>query len=157
MAISPQKLREIIFQLLYSSDFAGTSDEEMVALCMKELRVSKQVMRQALVVKQAVLAKQTEIDEAIAHYSKSYDFERIPRIERNILRLGVFELLYAENLPAKVAIAEAIRLTRKFATPEAGSFVNAILDALYQERVGLNSTTAMTPTRSHVSSCSLRS
>ena len=156
MAISPQKFREIIFQLLYSCDFGGSTDEEMVALLMKELCVSKQVMRQAIEVKQSVHAKLEEIDGLIARHSKSYDFERIPRTERNILRLGIFEILYSDHIPAKVAIAEAIRLTRKFATPEAGSFVNAILDALYQEQEGVNSTTATTPMRSDVSSCSVR-
>ncbi|MGE0669708.1 MAG: transcription antitermination factor NusB [Parachlamydiales bacterium] len=137
MTISPQKLREIIFLLLYSTDFGGSTDEEMVPLLMKELCVSKKVMRQAIEAKDAVQAKKGEIDSVITQYSKSYDFERIPRIERNILRLGIFELLHSEQIPAKVAIAEAIRLTRKFATPEAATFVNAIIDALYQEQCKL--------------------
>lgn len=133
MAISPQKLREIIFQLLYSSDFGGSTDEEMIPLLMKELCVTKAVMRQAVGVKTAVEEKKNEIDILITEYSKSYDFDRIPRIERNVLRLGVFELLFSDEIPGKVAIAEAIRLTRKFATPEAATFVNAIMDALYQD------------------------
>lgn len=133
MAISPQKLREIIFLFLYSSDFGGSTDEEMIPLLMKELCVSRTVIRQAIETKNAVQAKQGEIDAIITQYSKSYDFERIPRIERNILRLGIFELLHSEHIPDKVAIAEAIRLTRKFATPEAATFVNAIIDALYQK------------------------
>ncbi|MBS0651950.1 MAG: transcription antitermination factor NusB [Verrucomicrobia bacterium] len=136
MTISPQKLREIVFLLLYSCDFGGSTDEEMVPLLMKELCVSKKVMRQAIETKDAVQLKRGEIDAIITQYSKSYDFERIPRIERNILRLGIFELLHSEHIPAKVAIAEAIRLTRKFATPEAATFVNAIIDALYQEQEG---------------------
>ncbi len=136
MTISPQKLREMIFLLIYSSDFGGSTDEEMVPLLMREFRVSKTVMRQAIETKNAVQAKKGEIDAIITQYSKSYDFERIPRIERNILRLGIFELLHSERIPAKVAIAEAIRLTRKFATSEAATFVNAIIDALYQEQEG---------------------
>ncbi len=133
MAISPQKLREIVFQLLYSIDFGGSSDEEMIPLLMKELCVSKKVMREAIEGKDAVLVMKDAIDPLIAANSKSYDFNRIPRIERNILRLGVFELLHAPNIPPKVAIAEAIRLTRKFATPEAATFVNAILDAIHKQ------------------------
>ncbi|MBI3236225.1 MAG: transcription antitermination factor NusB [Chlamydiales bacterium] len=133
MAIAPQKLREIIFQLLYSFDFGGATHEEMIPLLMRELQVSKQVMRLAIEKQGAVQSKQEEIDKQIVQHSKSYDFERIPRIERNILRLGIFEILYGDPLPVPVAIAEAIRLCRKFATPEAAGFVNAILDAVSKE------------------------
>lgn len=66
----------------------------------------------------------------ITEHSTSYEFERIPRIERNVLRLGVYEIMYDSDIPPKVAIAEAIRLTRKFATPESATFVNAILDSI---------------------------
>ncbi len=134
MTISPQKLREIVFLLIYSSDFGGSTDEEMVPLLMKEFCVSKTVMRQAIKTKDAVHAKKGEIDAIITQYSKSYDFERIPRIERNVLRLGIFELVHSDHIPAKVAIAEAIRLGRKFATPEAATFINAIIDSFYQEQ-----------------------
>src|SRR5690606_29501809 len=63
-------------------------------------------------------------------------FERIPRVERNILRLAVFELLHDPSVPPTVAIAEAIRLTRKFATPEAATFINAVLDAIFKMQRG---------------------
>ena len=133
MSISPQKLREIIFLLLYSVDFGSSSDEEMVPMLMRELAVSKTVMRQAVEVKELVCAKREEIDAVITLHSQSYDFERIPRIERNVLRLGIFELIYrSDMIPGKVAIAEAIRLSRKFSSPESISFVNAIMDAVFQ-------------------------
>ncbi|HSX14156.1 MAG TPA: transcription antitermination factor NusB, partial [Chlamydiales bacterium] len=67
----------------------------------------------------------SEIDEKISLYSTDYAFERISLVEKTILRLGIFEL---ERLPPPIAIAEAIRLTRKFGTPESAQFVNAILD-----------------------------
>jgi N utilization substance protein B len=132
MAISPQKLREIIFLLVYSTDFASVEEEETTQLLMRELAVSKTVMRQAHEGKAKVLEKLEEIDQIITEHSQAYEFNRIPRIERNVLRLGIYELLYSSTVPFKVAIAEAIRLTRKFATPEAATFVNAILDAAYQ-------------------------
>lgn len=84
--------------------------------------------------KELIRAKLEEIDQKITAASSSYSFDRIPRIERNILRLGIFELFYDPSLPPKVAIAEAIRLTRKYATPEGGTFVNAILDSLYKQK-----------------------
>ena len=134
MAIAPQKLREIIFLLIYSSDFSEADEADITGMLMQELAVSKTVMRLAHEQKKLIQAKLSEIDLIITEYSESYDFERIPRVERNILRLGVYELLFSSHIPSKVAIAEAIRLTRKFATSQAASFVNAILDAIYQNQ-----------------------
>ena len=137
MAIPQAKFREIVFQLLYSFDMAQADDEDMIAMMMPQLEVTKNNILDALVRRKEVQEKFEEIDQLIAQTSESYEFERIPCIERNILRLGIFELLFS-SIPHKVAIAEAIRLTRKFATPEAATFVNAILDKLYQTRVLAN-------------------
>jgi len=128
MALPKQKFREIVFQLLFSDDFG--SDEEVITLLMSELAVSKKTVREAIEHKAQIETKQTEIDRLIAHTSKAYDFERISRVERSILRLGIYELLHDASIPLKVAIAEAIRLARKFGTPESASFVNAVLDAV---------------------------
>ena len=62
----------------------------------------------------------------------SYAFERIQSVERNVLRLGVFEMLYDSSIPPKVAISEAMRLSRKFSNPESSHFINALLDHLYK-------------------------
>jgi transcription antitermination protein NusB len=131
MPISPQKFREIVFQLLYSDDFGGSA--EVVEMLMAQLCVTKKAVRDACEVKEKILEKKKQIDELISKHSESYDFERIPRIERNVIRLGTYELLFSSNVPPKVAIAEAIRLTRKFATPEAATFVNAVLDSIYKQ------------------------
>jgi transcription antitermination protein NusB len=77
-----------------------------------------------------------EIDLMISNTSHSYAFERIQSVERNVLRLGVFELFFDPSIPPKVAIAEAMRLARKFGTKESAVFVNAILDTLYKQSIG---------------------
>jgi N utilization substance protein B len=130
MPISPQKFREIVFQLLYSNDFGGCA--EIAPMVMAQLCVTKKVVREACELKEGILEKKEVIDALIRDHAQSYEFERIPRIERNVIRLGVYELLFSKNVPPKVAIAEAIRLTRKFATPEAATFVNAILDSIFK-------------------------
>jgi len=135
MAFSQQKMREIVFQLLYSWDFVDDAEADMTDMIMHQLAVTKKVVRNAMEQVQRVRERRDEIDQLISGMSKSYDFPRIPRIERNVLRLGVFELFFTDGIPPKVAISEAIRLCRKFATPEAASFINAILDALYQNMV----------------------
>lgn len=135
MVLPLQKMREILFLLLYSHDFADGVEDESVALVMRELEVSKRYVLEAKAQKNLIIEKISTIDGLIASAASSYEFARIPHIERNILRLGVYELFYAPGLPAKVAMAEAVRLTRKFASPESASFVNAILDAIYRSNM----------------------
>ena len=129
MALSKQKFREIVFLLLYSYDFTE-SFEEASSLIMEELKVTKKSLKEGVEQASKVVAHSADIDRFISESSKEYDFQRIPRAERNILRLGVFELLFDEQIPDKVAISESIRLARKFASFEAASFANAILDAI---------------------------
>ncbi len=135
MALSPQKFREIVFQLLYSHDFFPETEDAVVDFMMEQLSVTKKNMKEALERQQKISSKTADIDEYIGRYSVAYDPSRIGKAEKNILRLGIYEICYDESVPDKVAIAEAIRLTRKFSTPESGSFVNAVLDALLKDRL----------------------
>lgn len=132
MSLPPQKFREMVFQMLFCCEFSGSEEEDVAAMLMHELKVTKKMALAAYGRVQAVLEKLPEIDARIASTSSEYQFERISRIEKNILRLGLFELLYDESLPEKVSIAEAVRLCRKFGTPESSHFVNAILDSVYK-------------------------
>lgn len=133
MPLPPQKFREAVFQILYSQDFEIGMEEEMVPFMMQELKTTRRAMADAHARAGLVSAKLGEIDPLIAAGSTEYAFERISRVERTILRLGLFELLWDDSIPPKVAIAEAIRLCRKFGTPESSQFVNAILDGVYKK------------------------
>jgi N utilization substance protein B len=133
MTLPQQKFREIVLLLLYSHDFSDGDEEDSSALVMQELKVSKKYLLQAQELRRSIESKFEELDQRIKETATSYEFERIPRIERNILRLGAYELLYSPQIPGKVAISEAIRLSRKFASPESATFVNAVLDAIYKK------------------------
>ena len=133
MPLSQQKFREVVFQLLYSHDISESEESDMIPFMMGHLMITKKKIREANEKKGLIQKKIKEIDLLIEQSSIEYSLDRIPRIERNILRVGVFELLFCE-IPPKVAISEAIRLSRKFATPEAAGFVNAIMDKIYQEK-----------------------
>lgn len=132
MAVTQQKLREILFQLLYSQDFADNEKEDIIPFLMAQNEVTKKTVYQAKEKQLAVESKKEEIDSLIRQTSYAYEFARIPRIEKNILRLGVYEMCFDDEIPPKVAISEAIRLARKFATPEGSTFVNAVLDTIYK-------------------------
>ncbi len=132
MSLPPQKFREMVFQMLFCCEFSGSEEKDVAAMLMHELKVTKKMALSAYVRVSQILEKLPEIDAKIAMASSEYQFERISRIEKNILRLGLFELFFDESLPWKVSIAEAIRLCRKFGTPESSHFVNAILDSIYK-------------------------
>lgn len=136
MALSQQKFREIVFQLLYSQDIAHSSEDSTVKLITTELAISMKNGRLAQERVALIQKKLSEIDSLITSVSTSYNFDRIQVVTRNILRLGIFEMFFDDKIPPKVAIAEAIRLSRKFNTPESASFVNALLDQLYQISLG---------------------
>lgn len=137
MALTPQKFREIVFQLLYSYDIGHPDENLMTDLMMGELAVSKKNVKSAQEKVAQIIKELPSIDQKISTAATTYDFDRIQKVTKNILRLAVFELFFDTQIPPKVAIAEAIRLSRKFNTPESASFANALLDHLYQESLGL--------------------
>lgn len=100
-------------------------------IVMDTLEVSKSSVRAGLARKEKIAAKLTEIDILLTEHSEEYALERIPKVERNILRLAIYELVFEKELPEAVVISEAIRLTKKFATPEAISFVHALLSSAF--------------------------
>ena len=136
MALNQQKFREIVFQILYSYDIACPNEDLMIDLMMNELTVSKKNVRLAQERVNKIREHLSKIDPLISSVSLTYDFNRIQAVTKNILRLGVFELFFDDQIPPRVAIAEAIRLSRKFNTPESASFVNALLDNLYRASLG---------------------
>lgn len=136
MAIPQAKFREIVFQLLYSYDMGHATEEDLTELLMAELAVTKSSLRLANIKVEEIIKIKNELDKSIASISQSYNFERIQSVEKNILRLGLYEMIYDNSIPPKVAIAEAMRLARKFGSPESASFVNAILDNLYKISIG---------------------
>lgn len=136
MTVPQQKFREIVFQMLYSYDIGKANEEDMIELLMKELAVTRKVVQKARDRVEEIVSILIELDQMISQASLSYDFERIQSVERNVLRLGLFELFFDEQIPPKVAISEAMRLARKFGSPESAGFVNAIMDTLYQASMG---------------------
>ncbi len=132
MPLAPQKFREALLQILYSSDFG--SEEEIIPFMMKELKAARGEMREAFKRAEEVRESFADLDSIIAAVSKEYRLERISKVELSILRLGLYELLFDGKVPETVAISEAIRLCRKFGTPESSQFINAILQEIWDAR-----------------------
>lgn len=121
--------REAAMQLIFEHIFGGDGDENTLGAMIEYTPNAKDDAYIAQVT-QGVYDKQEDIDAQISDFLQGWTIERLARVDLSILRLAVYELLYCENIPAAVAINEAVELARKFSTPEAGSFINGVLGNL---------------------------
>ncbi len=80
-----------------------------------------------------VMSNFEKIDKYITKYATEWPLDQITIVDRNILRIGVYELVYNEEIPAKVAINEAIEIAKTFGSESAGKFVNGVLGAIYKD------------------------
>jgi transcription antitermination protein NusB len=87
-----------------------------------------------------VVAHRQQIDELLAEHSQGWTLDRMPAVDRNILRIGAFELLWAPDVPDGVAISEAVNLARDLSTDESPAFVNGLLARLLDVRPTLKPT-----------------
>ncbi len=126
-----RKGREIAVQILYQADVAGVPLSEAFQTYEGYFHPSPKAMSFAKELVNGVAQKQDEIDAWIERFSKHWKMSRMSAIDRNILRLATFELLYRPDIPPKVSINEAVELAKAFGSEESASFVNGILDAIY--------------------------
>ncbi len=143
---SRRRGRSIALQILYQADwnshmrpedaseFAEKSLEEYEkALAPEGASADPEIRGFTAMLVTGVLGRRREIDSIIARFSAKWKLERMAAVDRNILRLGIFELCYLDEVPPKVAINEAVELAKKFGDAGSPGFVNGILDAVFQE------------------------
>jgi N utilization substance protein B len=112
---------------------------EALELFWQNVSVGGQVKEFAARIVEGVQYHRESIDRLIEKHSEHWRMERIDRVDKNILRMGVFELLYCDDIPIKVALNEAIDLGKKFGTEESGAFINGILDRISKTEAKGNS------------------
>lgn len=130
--------RETALIILYQHDITGRSMEKNTAQFWEELEeeIDPEVKDFTTRLVFGVDKARDEIDKKIAFYATNWQLKRMAVIDRNILRIGVFELFYAPDIPPKVAINEAIELAKKFGDLESSKFVNGILDKIHKTETG---------------------
>ncbi len=122
-------------QILYQADVAGVPLTEAFSTYEGYFSPSPRALEFAKELVNGVAEKQEEIDALIEKFSKHWKLSRMSAIDRNILRLATYELLYRPDIPPKVSINEAVELAKAFGSEESAAFVNGILDAIYREVV----------------------
>ncbi|MBE3091580.1 MAG: transcription antitermination factor NusB [Candidatus Atribacteria bacterium] len=121
--------REMALKALFQIDLASTNMEETLKYTFEngEFSFSDEVKEFSLILVKGVLSNISEIDKAISHYTNNWSLERITNIDRNILRMAIYEILYLKNIPKSVSINEAVELAKKYGTKSSFSFVNGVL------------------------------
>ena len=123
------KARERAVQALYQIDVAATDLDEALSRFWKSFEpVEREVMDLAEELVRGVARHRRDIDETIEGVSQNWRLDRMARVDRNVLRLAVFELLHRYDVPVKVVINEAIELGKKYGSESSGAFVNGVLD-----------------------------
>jgi len=122
--------REIAVQALYQVELSAESSAAALHLFWEHCEASSRVKEFAAALVAGVHEQQQRIDELIAQTSEHWRFERLSRVDLNILRVATYELLQTRNVPTSVVLDEAIEIARRFGTEESAVFVNGILDQI---------------------------
>jgi len=126
--------------MLYQADIRRASPQQILdEFWQGREPMSAEVKAFASALFTGTVQHRQEIDAVIAARADNWGLNRMAVIDRNILRLGVFELLHSEGVPPKVCINEAIELAKRFGDAESGKFINGILDAIHKNRASATS------------------
>jgi N utilization substance protein B len=129
------KARKRALDVLFASDVRGESANDALDAAIAEGDAPTNAYTVVLV--RGVVEHQARIDELLTTYSEDWTLARMPAVDRNVLRLGVFELLYADDVPDPVAVSEAMALVRELSTDESPTFVNGILGNIMRNKASL--------------------
>ena len=129
---SRRRAREFALQLLYQVDLRNTTPEDVLSTFWGDEEVDPVERKFAESEVKGVAQYLVEIDQRVESSSHNWKVARMSYIDRNILRLGTYELLYAFDIPRTVVINECIELGKRFSTQESGAFINGILDRIAQ-------------------------
>jgi N utilization substance protein B len=129
------KARKRALDVLYECELRGlplgeTLDERVLA-------GEPPVNEYTVTLVRGITEHQARIDELIRTYSQDWSLERMPTVDRNVLRLGILEILYVDDVPDAVAVSEAMNLVRDLSTDDSPAFVNGVLGAVLRDKATL--------------------
>ena len=129
------KARKAALDLLYEGDIRKTSAISILNQRSGDLEFVIRDFTKELV--QGVDENRRKIDELITTYSQGWDMDRMPAIDRNILRLAIYEILWSKDVPPAVAIDEAIELAQTLSTDDSSKYINGVLSKIIEIKADL--------------------
>jgi N utilization substance protein B len=125
-----RKARESTLQILFQLEFNDSDVENAFRLFWKDKKATREVKDYCRWLIEGIISHQKSIDRSIQSVSEHWRLSRMPVVDRNILRMAVFELLYEEDVAPAVIINEAIEIAKKYSGEQAAMFINGVLDTL---------------------------
>jgi len=129
------KARKRALDVLFECDLR--SSDALDTLAQRLLQGTPTVPEYTVTLVEGVVAHRERIDELIAAYAVGWTIDRMPLVDRNLLRIGTFELLWSDDVPDGVVLSETVNLARDLSTDESPAFVNGVLAKLLQEKPSL--------------------
>lgn len=130
------KARKAALDFLYEGDIRGKSAVDLLNSRKSELEYIIREYTETLVI--GVESKRSRIDEIIAMRAKDWDLDRMPVVDRNILRVGAYELLWGDEIPEEVAISESVELAKTLSTEDSATYINGVLAAIKEIKKDLS-------------------
>jgi len=130
---SRRAARELALNVLYQIDVAHIPPQEALDTAIENTELDGATADFARTLVNGTIENMAKIDEILKRLSVGWELSRQPAVDRNILRMAIFEICYLDYIPASVSINEAVDLAKKYSTAESGRFVNGVLGALVRE------------------------
>lgn len=124
------KARKAALDLLYEGDIRKTSASALMAQRLTDIEYVIREFTKELI--DGIEANRRKIDELITTYSQGWDMDRMPVIDRNILRIGIYEVLWSKDVPEAVAISESLELAQTLSTEDSSKYINGVLSKIVE-------------------------
>jgi len=129
------KARKRALDLIFAAEAQGLSADDLLT---EQLGTADRPNNEYTVtLVRGVHGQRARLDEIISQYAKGWTIDRLPAVDRNVLRIGIYELLFSEEIPDAVAVSEAVNLVRELSTDESPGFVNGVLAHVARDKADL--------------------
>jgi len=125
-----RQARELAMQALFYMDIRKDASEEMLEYFCGCFCPSKKSRPFFIKLVNGVLGAKDQIDALVERFSQNWKINRMSCVDRNVMRIAVYEMIYCDDIPPKVSINEAVDIGKKFGTQESGAFINGIMDSI---------------------------
>ena len=133
MSLKRRLIREKVLQALYAFELSHEPIETIIETIVGELRLHPEAYNFAKSLILKVIEHEHTLDKMISQRAEHWEFNRIAIIDRIVIRMGICELLYYDDIPPKVSINEAIEIVRTYSTDKSDKFVNGVLDSVLND------------------------
>ena len=131
-----RQARIIALQAIYAKELRGSELDDTCDFMMDtDKPPSDKIIKYGKQLSNLIFMHSKELDKLIISRSKNWDFDRITLIDKLILRMALVEMIYVDDVPPKVSIAEGVEIAKQFSTTDSSGFINGILDSVYNETI----------------------